>query len=152
MTDSARATSDAEITLAHDLVSPRTARRFLRQFIEDARVDCDLDTADLLVSEVVTNAVLHARGAITVYVAALAGGVRVEVHDCSPLLPAPRRHADDATTGRGLDLVSTLASGWGAHTLHGAGEDRKVVWFELTAGEPGGAAGRARGARGRGPA
>lgn len=133
MSDSARPATDAEITLAHDPVSPGSARRFVRRFLAARHVHCDDDAVELLVSEMVTNAVLHASGEITVYVAATSDNLRVEVHDRSPRLPRQRRHADDAATGRGLDLVSTLAARWGARTLHGVGEERKVVWFEVPA-------------------
>jgi anti-sigma regulatory factor (Ser/Thr protein kinase) len=133
MTESAGPLSDAEITLAHDPVSPGSARRFVRHFLADQPVECDVDSAQLLVSEVTTNAVLHATGSITLYVAVTEDALRVEVHDASPRMPRQRDHADDATTGRGLDLVSTLAARWGAHTLHSVGEQRKVVWFELPA-------------------
>lgn len=133
MTDSIGPTSDAQITLAQDPVSPASARRFVRRFLVDSHVSCDDDSVELLVSEMVTNAVLHATGDITVYVAATPDTLRVEVHDASARLPRQRMHAEDAATGRGLDLVSTLAARWGAHTLHGVGEERKVVWFEVPA-------------------
>ncbi len=133
MTEPAEPLSDAAITLAHDPVSPRSARQFVRRFVAEQHIDCDVDALAVLVSEMVTNAVLHARGAITVYVAALPVALRVEVHDASPRLPRQRGHGGEAATGRGLALVSSLARDWGAHTLHGAGEHRKVVWFELSA-------------------
>ncbi len=133
MSGPAPETSGAQITLARDPASSRSARQFVRRFIADHRVDCEADVVALLVSEMVTNAVLHARGEITVHVAALPRALRVEVHDTSGKLPRQRRHGDDAATGRGLELVSTFASDWGARPLHRGGGQGKVVWFEVPA-------------------
>ncbi len=67
-----------------------------------------------LLTEVVTNVVLHAYTTFDVTVHLTGTGVRVEVTDGSPRLPRPRRHSVDATTGRGLDLLEQLSSRWGA--------------------------------------
>lgn len=85
------------------------------------------DFAELLVSELVTNAVLHARTSITLQVRRTESGVRIEVIDASPRSPQPRDYSDQATTGRGLTLVESLAAAWGMEP-HDRG---KTVWFEL---------------------
>ncbi len=86
-----------------------------------------LDTATLLVSEVVTNSVLHAGTEIRLRCRPSRTGVRVEVFDRSPLLPGVRHYDTEATTGRGLALVSGLADSWGVeYDANG-----KTVWFEL---------------------
>ncbi len=105
------------------------ARRHLRMMLSEADSHADLDAATLLVTEVVTNAVLHARTVLTVTVRAVDGWVRVEVHDGSPL--SPRMHAFSATsaTGRGLRLLDALASRWGVD--HDGGTAGKTVWFEV---------------------
>ena len=88
----------------------------------------DLTTSGaLLVTELVTNAILHARTMVRVILERGADFVRVEVRDGSPVRPALRNHGLDATTGRGLALVSQLADSWGVD-VDGTG---KVVWAQL---------------------
>ena len=110
---------------------PASAGR-AREFVVDAlrRLKCDdvADVAELLVSELVTNAILHARSQVQVRVAANDGRVRVEVVDSSPV-PARRQHySTESATGRGLALVDALATDWGSDLLDASG---KSVWFEL---------------------
>ncbi|SFD54154.1 SpoIIE family protein phosphatase [Streptomyces aidingensis] len=86
------------------------------------------DTARLLVSELVTNAVLHARTGIEVSVLAHGGGVRIGVGDHRPgRVLLPLECPAYSGTGQGLTLVARLASRHGVDT----GEDAKTVWFEL---------------------
>ncbi len=85
------------------------------------------EIAQLLVSEVVTNALLHAGTDMELRTTAAASGVRIEVHDGSGLAPTQRHYGDEAATGRGLGLVESLASAWGIEPT-GSG---KAVWFEL---------------------
>ena len=96
------------------------------------------DTAVLLVSELVTNAILHAGpGAATTVLRLEYGGswLRIEVHDTSPHEPAPRTPDWLDESGFGLMLVDALATKWGVQqTIQG-----KAVWAELDA-RPGGAA------------
>lgn len=87
------------------------------------------ETAALLTSELVTNAVLHAATEITVTIRREPTGLRVEVADDDPQLPAVKQYDEAAATGRGLSVVTALADTWG-FTRRGAG---KVVWFELGA-------------------
>ena len=104
------------------------ARRFVRDLMIDSDTVADLDTASLLVTEIVTNAVLHAVAPMTLRVEVGADVVRVEVRDGS-LLPL-RVHTFSATaaTGRGLRLLESLAVRWGVRPEPGGG---KVVWFEV---------------------
>lgn len=116
--------------------SARRSRRLVAAVLRDAgRLDL-LDAAQLLVSELVTNAVVHARTQIELFVSAGPGGLRVAVRDRSAHLPTLRRYDRGATTGRGLQLVRLLAH------RHGANSDGhgKTVWFELGAGPGMGAA------------
>lgn len=103
-----------------------TARRFVRSLLT---IDHEhlADDAELAVSELVTNAVVHAGTPIAVRVAVAPGSVRVEVEDGSPHHPRARRYADTAGTGRGLRLLADLVDSWGA-TSTATG---KIVWFEL---------------------
>lgn len=106
------------------------ARRFARAALHES--SADVDTVLLLVSEVVTNAVLHARGAIRLVVEDHDEVVRVEVFDSSPLPPRMHHFRLASATGRGLRLLDQLSQTWGVDTVSG---DGKVVWFEV--GMPG---------------
>jgi anti-sigma regulatory factor (Ser/Thr protein kinase) len=86
------------------------------------------DDAVLLVSELVTNALLHARSAPVVELEHDDVLLRCVVVDHSSVVPRRRRYATDAVTGRGIALVETLASRWGVDVDSGSG---KRVWFEL---------------------
>jgi len=102
-----------------------------RQFVDDTLrgwgCDAFVDASRLLVSELVTNAVLHARTDLTLVIRLLRDGVRVEVIDGSPVAPVVRNYEDEAMTGRGLSLVNDLAVRWGVEREG----DGKSVWFEL---------------------
>lgn len=86
-----------------------------------------IDAAQLLVSELVANAVLHARTEATLRITVDPPTVRVSVQDSSLAHPSPHEAAEDATGGRGLQLVQALACSWGWDRA-GTG---KQVWFEL---------------------
>jgi anti-sigma regulatory factor (Ser/Thr protein kinase) len=95
-----------------------------------------VDVAVLLVSELVTNAVIHGdeRGAgtlaaVTMLVRCSGGELRVEVHDRSRGIPVPAslEVPDDSEAGRGLMLVDTLAAEWGYYLTPGG----KAVYFTL---------------------
>ncbi|WP_030116505.1 MULTISPECIES: ATP-binding protein [Streptomyces] len=109
-------------------------RRELREFLEHRSGQEQVKAAELLVSELVTNALIHTRNGAVVTATATPARIRVEVQDfASEDLPAPYvPNADDGTHGRGLVLVRSLADAWGVETqLLG-----KVVWFELRGGRP----------------
>ena len=119
-----------EILLPPDPQAPGRARRFARDVLAGRSEDL-IDLVELLVSEVVTNAVLHARSEIHLALTWRGDAFRVEVADHSPLLPAQRHFSELATTGRGIQLVEEIADSWGMVPSNGG----KVVWFELTAVE-----------------
>ena len=106
-----------------------------RQFVADSLSALEPglgETAALLVSELATNAVVHASSdfAVTVVYPTSSGRVRVEVVDGVPGQPMPLRPPPTAPHGRGLLLVSSLAQKWG---VEGAGRRAgKTIWFELT--------------------
>lgn len=92
-----------------------------RRFVDEALSAWDLDglsyTATLLTSEVLTNAVLHARTPIVLSIErAGTDAVTISVHDGSTYIPRRRRHASDATTGRGLELLDRLSQSWRVQT------------------------------------
>ncbi len=112
------------------------------------------ETAALLVSELATNAVLHAESEFEVVVVypSRSGRVRIEVSDHDKNLPSPSRPPPHVPHGRGLLLVSTLADEWGVQEPRR--RTGKAVWFELTptpvqAAEIAGMAGIAGTVRGR---
>ncbi|MET9498910.1 SpoIIE family protein phosphatase [Streptomyces sp. NPDC006552] len=103
------------------------ARHFVRSALRGVAQEA-VETAELLTSELVTNAVLHARTEVEVQVWSHDGHVRVRVSDGRPDRPlVPREARPYAATGRGLTVVEELASSHGAHV----GKGRKTVWFEL---------------------
>ncbi|WP_432544445.1 ATP-binding protein [Kineococcus sp. SYSU DK002] len=106
------------------------ARRFLRAAICRAHAASVLDSAELLVSELVGNGVRHAAPPITLEVACDgSSGLQVHVSDGEPNAPGPRRAAADAEDGRGMTLVDYISDDWGV--LPHA--DGKTVWFTLSA-------------------
>ena len=117
------------IQLPADAGTPRLARQAVQARVGE-RARCD--ELLLCVSEIVTNAVLHARTAAVMTVALDGDRVRVEVADRDPTLPVRRAHDVHAPTGRGLLLLEDLATAWGAEPR----ADGKVVWFELELGGP----------------
>jgi anti-sigma regulatory factor (Ser/Thr protein kinase) len=86
-----------------------------------------VEVAQLLTSEVVTNALVHGSGPIRVEVTRSARMVSVSVDDDDPAWPRSGAVDSWATHGRGLILVESLADGWSVHP-YGAG---KRVWFKL---------------------
>ncbi|MEC3996714.1 SpoIIE family protein phosphatase [Actinacidiphila sp. DG2A-62] len=102
------------------------ARRLIRQALRRWELEDQVDAAELLVSEIVTNAVRYAERPITLRLLRT-DVLRCEVGDDAPLLPRMRHAAPEEEGGRGLYLVNRMAQRWGATRL-GAG---KVVWFEL---------------------
>jgi anti-sigma regulatory factor (Ser/Thr protein kinase) len=107
------------------------ARRFIRARLPEGVVD--IDTAALLVSEVVTNAILHARTPVTLTVQELGTVVRISVRDGSPVAPRTHAFSTTSTTGRGLRLLEELATRWGVQ--QDASTGGKIVWFEVGPGE-----------------
>ena len=103
------------------------ARRFARRAAGSSTAD--IDTVVLLVSEVVTNAVLHARSDIRLDVQAGSDTVRVEVHDASPVEPRVHHFRLTSGTGRGLRMLEQLSRRWGVEP--DAARGGKVVWFEV---------------------
>ncbi|MER5883416.1 SpoIIE family protein phosphatase [Streptomyces sp. NPDC001941] len=106
--------------------APGRARRLARRAL--ARWDLEelSDSVELLVSEVVTNAVRYAERPVTLRLLRT-DVLRCEVGDDSPQLPRQRRARETDEGGRGLFLVNRLARRWGATRL----STGKVVWFEL---------------------
>ncbi|WP_133914492.1 ATP-binding protein [Streptomyces sp. NBC_00582] len=114
-----------------DLRAVPEARRALRELLQGWGKPGRSETAELLTSELVTNALVHTDDDAVLTATVSPAGLRVEVRDSVPGRPRPTvPNTDDGTHGRGLVLVQSLADSWGVRA-QGAG---KVVWFELAAG------------------
>lgn len=125
------------MTLPGVPASVPTARRFVRDALQTWGLTEVLDSAMLIVSELATNAVLHAGGEVTVWVSSPGDGtVRLEVIDDSARVPQLRGYGDEATTGRGLRMVASLATDWGVEP-QALG---KTVWALLDSAAEAGAA------------
>ncbi|KUN81450.1 hypothetical protein AQJ64_23065 [Streptomyces griseoruber] len=113
--------------LAADPVSVPQGRSFLRRTLASWNCAARADDALLLLSETLTNAVLHAEGPIGLHLHRTATDLTVEVSDRSPQLPQPRLAAEEEESGRGLILVRALAAGWGVRPT----DEGKTTWFTL---------------------
>lgn len=148
---------------AEDAFSARAAAR-----IAFRRAGCHQDLSDdalLCLSELVTNAVLHAGGPLCVELIVTATAVRLEVTDTMPIDVSPDLSARAAAraalvegqaareTGRGLAIVAQLSHAWGVSAAELDGRPAKLVWAELVA-SPGGQpfSGRRASVVGRSPA
>lgn len=103
------------------------ARAFVADRLGAWGVDQGVDEALLVVSELVSNAVVHARTAVGVRVLYDGVTVRLEVRDENSRLPALAPCPLDATSGRGLTLIGALSSNWGIEHFG----DGKVIWAEI---------------------
>ncbi|HWM19830.1 MAG TPA: MEDS domain-containing protein [Ilumatobacteraceae bacterium] len=124
--------SDAETTRGFSSTSqaPRFARRFVAETLQRWGLIDLVDDATLVVSELATNAMMHARSDFTVALSRRGDAVRVEVADSSDDAPQARDPAWMAAGGRGLRVVSAIASRTGHDLVDGG----KVVWADLTVG------------------
>lgn len=126
-----------ESNLSPELESVVAARQVVHSAVESWKLGERVgEDAALVVSELATNAVLHARTSFMVAVSRLGTGVRVEVFDRNAVLPeAAAGRPEDllairSMTGRGLPLVAAISDRWGCD-LRGKG---KVVWAEIGTG------------------
>ena len=116
------------LQLPPEPTSAGMARRFVASsLLADDEV---AELAVLLVSELASNAVLHARTPFELVVEDDGRRLRVEVHDDSSALPTLKDYVAESVTGRGLHIVAASADNWGFE----ARERGKCVWFELAYG------------------
>ena len=103
----------------------------MRDFVRSAARSWGLgdvgSLAELLVSELVTNAIEHGGSGGVVEVEALPAGLRVSVTDHAPGRPQVQHPRTDQPTGRGLSIVDQLSRWWGVEAAAGG----KTVWFEV---------------------
>ena len=115
------------IVLGAEPASVGRARRFCASLLDEWEASEDtIDLVTLLVSELVTNVVLHAG---TPFELVISGGdpLRVEVADGSDSMPVQKWYETDAGSGRGLHLLEALSDRYGADVVPGG----KRVWFEV---------------------
>jgi CheY-like chemotaxis protein/anti-sigma regulatory factor (Ser/Thr protein kinase) len=117
----------AVVELPHDMVAVREARAVVRELLDRWGYDELVDDAALVVSELVTNAFEHTASSCAVVVNRSGGGVRIEVRDEGPGTPDPQPPSATAEGGRGLMIVSALATAWGVDSI----PPTKSVWVEL---------------------
>ena len=116
-----------ELTLPAEPITAGQARLAVRQALEDAGASHLREVAELLVSELVTNAVVHAGTKVSLRITTEPASIRVEVQDGSSRLPIRRTWTDTAGTGRGMRIIDEHADRWDVHLT----DDGKVVWFEI---------------------
>jgi anti-sigma regulatory factor (Ser/Thr protein kinase) len=116
--------------------SVSAARRMVAEQLRSWDLSELVDDARLVVSELLTNAALHAKPPIRMRLLRVAGGVRIEVSDGSREMPLLMRAASDVMTGRGWSLVQALAKEWGAERT--PGEPGKTVWVTMLLDADGG--------------
>jgi anti-sigma regulatory factor (Ser/Thr protein kinase)/CheY-like chemotaxis protein len=121
------APADLAVDLDASMRSVAHARTFVAEQCERAGCGELVPTATLLVSELVTNAVVHAASKSRCSVREAGDALRVEVVDWGPGVVKMREIAPMAVGGRGLHIVDRLASTWGTSAARGA----KAVWFQL---------------------
>ena len=122
-----------EVRLEPQPSSVSRARREVRELLERGGRRDLVDAASLLVSEVVTNALLHAGTDMDVTGRLDDDGLVLTVGDGSPHLPSRRHYAATSGTGRGLMMLDALGDDWGVTERPGG----KTVWFRLSQGEVG---------------
>jgi hypothetical protein len=117
----------------------KLARSWVSKVLEEIGRDDLVEAAELGVSELVTNALIHSQPPLSVRVRGTVDHPRIEVVDSSPVPPhrpavAPEpEDVDDfnlTTFGRGLDLVAMMSTRWGSDLAHDGRS--KSVWFEPT--------------------
>jgi anti-sigma regulatory factor (Ser/Thr protein kinase) len=120
-----------EMDCRADLLAPRHARAFVATAVKASGLDDLVERAELLTSEVVTNAMVHAQSPVHLVVEAQSSSVVVEVQDATGQTHAvvADEEVAEADHGRGMVLVEALSDRWGWWDVDGG----RVVWFALSA-------------------
>jgi CheY-like chemotaxis protein len=119
---------DAALDLPRELSSVRQARRFVKEKLHEWGLDSLLDDALLIVSELATNAMTHAKSGCGVRLVLTPSMLRIEVADAGGGTPEPQPPSTTGESGRGVHLVAALTTAWGMEVIEGEG---KLVWAEL---------------------
>lgn len=116
------------LELDQDPAAVGLAREFVRQCCRDWGADDPEDVAGLVVSEMVTNALQHAQGPVTLYVARRLDRVVLTVQDGSEALAEVELPGPLEESGRGMLLIQSLTRAWGEQAVPGG----KRVWAEVS--------------------
>jgi anti-sigma regulatory factor (Ser/Thr protein kinase) len=108
--------------------SSARARALVAETVHSMGRDDLADDAATIVSELVANAVMHARTDLLLTVASTGTGLRLAVHDGSSLMPHYTGNNETATSGRGLLIIDQLSAEWGVEPR---AEGGKVIWVEI---------------------
>jgi anti-sigma regulatory factor (Ser/Thr protein kinase) len=112
-------------------LAPGAARRWLLESLRNfGGFEAAADDAALVLSELATNAILHARSPFSVVVRAERSLLHISVEDRAPVGPMPGAAEPMVESGRGLRLVAVVSSRYGVEAVTGGG---KRVWAELRA-------------------
>lgn len=115
------------LSIPHDPRAVRVVRATIRSILATAKLNCIADRAELLASEVVTNAYRHSTLDAYVSIERTPDDFRVTVWDHGPGTPTPRAPADSDEHGRGLGIVEACADAWGVRDYPRG----KGVWFSV---------------------
>jgi anti-sigma regulatory factor (Ser/Thr protein kinase) len=116
----------ADLRLPHSDRAPRLARAFVAERLQGWQLDGMIETASLVVSEVVTNAVIHGRSDAELVLERTPTALRISVTDHGDGL-TQRQKTGRSDGGRGLLIVEALSSRWGTEPRDGG----NCVWAEL---------------------
>lgn len=119
---------ERSVRLSQQPDSPALARRFVGRVLQMCERLEWCSSAELAVTELVTNAVLHAHTEVVLRVRGDAEVLHVEVEDFNARQPVPSPHRPDSSTGRGMALVALLTHAHGVIPTDGG----KIVWFTIT--------------------
>lgn len=125
--------SSARAEFADHPSSVGDARRFLRHELHRWSADELEPAASLVLSELATNSILHARSGFAVELSFTGRELRIAVLDHSTRVPAMKPYGPEAATGRGLRLVTAFVDAWGTEPRAGG----KTVWAVLSTAQLG---------------
>lgn len=112
------------LQLEPSLQSPSKARKEVGLCLTGTDWEPQLDAILLAISELVTNAVVHAGTEVGLEVSEQPALLRIEVTDTSQRLPRQRKASDEASSGRGLQILDVLSIEWGVQET----AEVKTVW------------------------
>ena len=122
-----------QISLSCDPLSASEARAFVREHLVEHRLLYLVDTIRLVVSELATNAMLHALTPYTVTLSRCGQTVTLAVRDDSPSIPTPAAPDIMDTSGRGLTIVDILSTECGYRIDN---EGAKTMWSTFAIRQP----------------
>lgn len=128
-----KSTARAEMLLPMQRTAPAMARELARRSGCTEHALEVLDDALLLISELVTNSVLHGGPPIVLTIECDGEALHVRVRDGAAATPVAMSVEQDAESGRGLSLVDLISDTWGVMPVADDYGDGKEVWFELRA-------------------